>query len=411
MHKPEEILLQFITDEALALSRNGQSSFWTMNHYRIKSLIARAHKVLDEESLVDFFFHLLRLNYPPSLKGEAEFQALLTAYRRMTPLLAQRYPRNSLPRLKGLVLFGFNDLGELPAEPPLTLEHYQEYLALWRYLDSFSHVTGMLKKRPKFLELSEKQGVVKRIEKALSQSPLDDYLPFPSGSPWLWALVFLTLHVRESGLVVVRKLVHEHLAADKRTSSLEILHRYLVAADRMDLSKVLEEAESANQTADSRTTLTDFIATLGFKNTAPPWTLHVQWSTTQPSNWVISRNQLQPSDLLLTLSLTETYWNATLRRRDEKFLVQWRDSGVDVSSAELRYRRLTPWPSIAGPVEVPDFLGRLGEILGVQFVREVNVQGTLADEALSASFQDTQFRDWLSPAADDWSVFGRRHRS
>ena len=241
MDSPDTLLLQFIDDEASALSRAGQGAFWPDNHHRITPLIGRAGKLLSEPQLGEFYFHLIRLNQFPSLKNDSDFDVLCAAYHRVLPLLSAGYPRCLLHRLKGLLLFGFDDLGALPAEPRITLAQFGEYLALWRYLDSFWHIPGLLKKKSKFHELGANTAFAERVQKAILQTPLAEELG--NGlSLWLWALVFLSLHAGENGSLVVRKLAGEKLSPAQCGPMLETLHRLVDAADRPDLTRLVDDA-------------------------------------------------------------------------------------------------------------------------------------------------------------------------
>lgn len=111
---------------------------------------------------------------------------------------------------------------------------------------------------------------------------------------------------------------------------------------------------------------------------------------------------------MLLLSINDGHWVVTLTRRDERFQVQWRAFGISVESAELRYRKLIRWPIISSPIEVPHLVANLSETLSTKFARKVNIYGSAADELLSPNFDDTRLQKWLSPSADDWSVFGQK---
>lgn len=152
----------------------------------------------------------------------------------------------------------------------------------------------------------------------------------------------------------------------------------------------------------------EFVASLGFKTPAP-WSIHLSWSTVEPSHWVVRRKVLKPADVLLTLTVTDGHWVLNLKPRHQRFHVQWRSSGVSVESDELRYRRMTRWPKVSSPLEVPEAIQVLEQVLQVQFVKHVNLEGSLADEALSAGFSDERILCWLAPCACEWSVFGKRN--
>ncbi len=159
----------------------------------------------------------------------------------------------------------------------------------------------------------------------------------------------------------------------------------------------------------SSATAARFVQSLGLEvPTGGLWGFHVQWGTRHPADWVTRRNALEPHDLLLTLSMSGTGWTVGLQRHDGLFQVAWRSGRVDVESQQMRYRVQTPWPVIAEPREVPSLARDLEDALDVRFWREVNMQGSLADQVLAPEFDDSRLLDWLRPSAEQWSVFGRR---
>lgn len=235
-----EILEQFIADETSALARNKQGLFYPSNHHRIIPLVARAPKFLPGPARVDLYFHLLRLDHCPTLKVESELALLCEAYWQLKPLFSRRFSACSLPRARGLLLFGEDDRGALQDEPATTLDSYSKHLAFWRYAESFWHMPGMLKKRTKFLALSNDKELTARVRKVLLQMRLCDDLP-SSTRLWFWALVFLTIQSKEEGDTVVGKLLTEDLSTQTKKEVLSSLTRYLTASDRMDLAEKAEE--------------------------------------------------------------------------------------------------------------------------------------------------------------------------
>lgn len=145
----------------------------------------------------------------------------------------------------------------------------------------------------------------------------------------------------------------------------------------------------------------DFLKSIGIKSAKEPWSLHLQWSTTQPKNWVLSRNSLLPSDLLLTLTLNSKSWECSLDRRDEIYFVQWRESGINIKSQQLKYRRRVKWPVLHSQASVCDFISELEKELDVCFVKHVNLQGTLSNKIEDP----TLFANWLNISINDFGVF------
>lgn len=146
---------------------------------------------------------------------------------------------------------------------------------------------------------------------------------------------------------------------------------------------------------------TEFLEAIGFKINHHPWSIHLQWSTTEPKFWVLRRNALSPSDLLLTLSLNDRYWNLSLQRKDDIFGVIWRDSGIDVKSQQLKYRKMIQWPAIKTPFETIAAIKTLEAILDVTFYKHVNLQGTLAESLANP----TLFTHWLGDSAASYGCF------
>ena len=145
----------------------------------------------------------------------------------------------------------------------------------------------------------------------------------------------------------------------------------------------------------------EFLESIGFVINSEPWSIHIQWGTVNPKDWVISRNTLAPADLLLTLSINDRYWNVSLQRRDEVFNVIWRESGIDVESQQLKFRKLIKWPAIITPRTVIATIKQLEGILNVKFYPHVNIQGTLIE-----GIQNQQlFIEWLGDTASSYGWF------
>lgn len=132
----DNILEQFILDEAAALQRKEQGSFYPDNHHIIKPLAAKANKLLSPALRIELYFHLLRLDFCPPVKTSSEFEALSAAYTRALPL-DRGYAVCGLSRPKGLFLFGRNSHGLMDGEPVESHETYAKHLTAWRYLDGF----------------------------------------------------------------------------------------------------------------------------------------------------------------------------------------------------------------------------------------------------------------------------------
>ena len=231
---PSDILESFIEDEAAAYLRGDQGSFFPHNHHRIIPLISKAPKLLTEHRRIDFYFHLLRLDVCPALKSEDEFKLLLDAYTSVKPLLARGYPACLLGRAKGLFLFGSDDYGPLAGESGITQESYVKLLKFWRYAGSFWHMSGMLKKRPKFLELSDDNVLLNRVVQVILRIRPADDVP-RSTSLWFWALMLLAIQQQESGITVTEWLMQADWPVSEKPKVLLYLTHYLRASSREDI--------------------------------------------------------------------------------------------------------------------------------------------------------------------------------
>ncbi|WAC74738.1 hypothetical protein OU995_08570 [Roseateles sp. SL47] len=219
------LLLDFMTNEAGALTRGEQGDFWPSHHHQITPLIGRAGKFLNEGEQTAFFYHLLRLDHAPSLKSEEDFRLLYRAYEALRSIVWRGYPVCMLPVHAALFLFGHDQFGRLPSEPTPSLALYRSSLEFLRYARSFSHMPGIMSKRDKFVELSADRALVARVRKTLVYDDVQTEL----GQLWLWAFVFLTLQVEDEAAAVV-----EHLRAQAAEAGddkhLETLARFMKAA-------------------------------------------------------------------------------------------------------------------------------------------------------------------------------------
>lgn len=236
---PARLLQQFIEDESSALGRGERGAFYPDNHHLITPLIVRAPRLLSEEDRVELYFHLLRGNVCPSIKTEGEFELLRAAHARVLPLQSEGYPVCTLPRARGLFLFGLDDRGALPDEPPAALASYIGHLAFWRYADSFWHMPGMLKKRAKFVELAQDGARLARVRKVLLGMRLREDLPMAT-CLWFWSFVFLALQDEAAGAEVVDKILAEDVSVEDGELIRSCLLRYLAASERPGLAARVE---------------------------------------------------------------------------------------------------------------------------------------------------------------------------
>ncbi|WP_431286343.1 hypothetical protein [Roseateles chitinivorans] len=222
-----QLLLDFISDEATSLRYGEQGKFWPSHHHLITPLIDQAGTFLVPAEHTAFFFHLLRLDHPPSLTSEEDFALLLRAYEGLRSIVWRGYPVCSLPLHAAVFLFGNDQFARLPGEPEPSLAGYQSSLTFLRYARSFSHMPGIMGKRQKFVDLSADRALVARVRKTLvhGNQELMDGL----GQLWLWAFVFLVLQVEEEAQPVIRQIREDaDKAGDPR--HVETLERFIAAA-------------------------------------------------------------------------------------------------------------------------------------------------------------------------------------
>ena len=237
---PQDILQQFIEDEDSALTRNKQGAFYPDNHHRIKPLVPKAARLLARDKRTDFYFHLLRLNECPAVKTADEFELLLNAYARLTPMFIVNNQRCLLPRPKGLFLFGHDDHQTLTDEPAPSVDTFLGYLKFWRYADSFWHMPGMLKSQSKFLLLSQDSALLGRVSKVLHRVKLNIDLTLPT-TLWFWSLMLLALQQESSAREATRWLLQAECCPSDRAFFVTNLARYLRAASRNELLLQVED--------------------------------------------------------------------------------------------------------------------------------------------------------------------------
>lgn len=238
---PAEILESFIADEAAHFPKGEQGSFFPRNHHVIGPLVARAPKLLPPEGRVELYFHLLRLGNFPAIKSAEELDLLLAAYARVTPFFGRGYPYSSMNRPTGLFVFGFDDHGPLDTETEPGLDALLTRRKFWSSLNVYSHMPGMLKKQPKFVELSADAALVDRVTKTLLRINLVDDLTTRT-SLWFWALILLAIQSADAGRVVVRWLLQADCANEDRDFFRENMARYLRASSRDDLLEEFRDA-------------------------------------------------------------------------------------------------------------------------------------------------------------------------
>lgn len=223
------MLEAFITDEEHALALGVQGHFYPAQHHRIKPLLRLAPRLLSAERRVDLYFQLMRMGQCPALQSDSELQVLTLAYDQLRPLFSRGTRQCLMRRPQGLLLFGNDDRGALAGEPPASLESYLAWLKLWRYLDSFIHMPGLLKQQARFATLSDDPGVLGRVVRVVERiDPVDDLL----GPTELcfWAFMWLALQRLDAAERVTQWLMRVDCPQALRLQLLSHLRRFLQAS-------------------------------------------------------------------------------------------------------------------------------------------------------------------------------------
>ena len=237
---PAHVLESFIHDDRVAMQHGDWGSYYPDNHHRISPLLPKAAKLLTKDQHIELYFHLLRRGECLSIKRPDEFVPLRAAYARILQLDRQD-PVCHLPNPKGLFLFGHGRNGPLVGEGTQEdLVAYAKHLTTWRYLTSFSSFPGMLSKQDKFKALASDQALVHRATEVVLLTDLAKDLATPT-SLWFWALVLLALQDRASGNRIANWMPQAAARGASYRHLLEILVRFLQAADRDDLLPEINE--------------------------------------------------------------------------------------------------------------------------------------------------------------------------
>jgi hypothetical protein len=229
-----EILEAFITDEDSALVKRKQGHFYPSNHHRISPLVAKAPKILGPSERRQFYFHLLRLNHPPAIKIEEEVPVLVEAYRQLLPLFDRGYPDTHLDNATGVLLFGFDNVGALPEEPPVNLANYTTFFKCWQHLNSSSHIPAMLKKRQKFQDLASNPTILNRVQKAMTHIRYQHNGAYVS-CLWFWAMIYILLNAQTTAEASVKGLLAAHNGSADFAVYKETICRFISAAARTDI--------------------------------------------------------------------------------------------------------------------------------------------------------------------------------
>lgn len=236
------ILEDFIANEDDALAQRKQGDFYPPNRQVVKPLVATASGLLEDGARQRLYFHVLRMGELPPVKSQHDFALAWAAYAQVAPLLSEGFPSCSLQRAVGLLVFGFDDHGALPDEPPCTLDSYRHHSQLWAQCNAHSAIPYMLAHAGEFALYARDRDLVARILKLLRHTKYvhtdvsrQQEARYPVTRLWFWALVFVALLDTETAPSVVADFLDPPVRLPRYADQLQILGRFIDAVARPDL--------------------------------------------------------------------------------------------------------------------------------------------------------------------------------
>ncbi len=227
----KQLLLAFIADEDRAMDRQEQGSLYSQHHAGIKAGIPRASGLLDDDDLLMFYFHLLRLAVLPAVTRQREFELLHGAYQTMTPLLEHGWPACAMPRAQGIFLFGNDGTSALPDGETPTLATYMAYRKVWAHVTAYVSIPTMLAKRERFLPYARDAQVLTRVMVLLRALRYLQDEDIGRVALWYWGLVYIAVLDPRAAQTVVADVAELCDRSEAWLERLELLRRCLVAAD------------------------------------------------------------------------------------------------------------------------------------------------------------------------------------
>lgn len=249
MADAKEILLTFIADEDAAMKEIRQGEYYIYHHYEIVRLIPRAGRLLDDDDLVSFYFHLLRQGIVPAIRREEDYELLREAYEALAPLLGTDSTLCGLERAAGLLLFGHDGEWALAAQPRHSLDFYMYYRKVWAHVNAYVSVPTMLDKKARFLAYTEDPQLCLRIIHTLRALRYCAEEPEPFLALWFWGLVYIVVLERQVAEAVLADMTGLFAGTPQGRQRLEILRRYLEAAGSGDLAGKVDALVAAARAA------------------------------------------------------------------------------------------------------------------------------------------------------------------
>lgn len=93
-----------------------------------------------------------------------------------------------------------------------------------------------------------------------------------------------------------------------------------------------------------------------------PWRINISWSSCDHDHWNIRRNKLKENDIHLNASIEANSWKIVLEAKHNLYRLEWRPSGIDVTSNLPKYSRMTRWPTLDIFLQLPDLVLQLEQM-------------------------------------------------
>lgn len=249
MADAKQILQAFIADEDAAMKETRQGEYYIYHHHEIVRLIPRAGRLLDDDDLVSFYFHLLRLGIVPAIKREEDYELLREAYEALTPLLETEWTLCALENAAGLLLFGHDGKWTLAGQPRHSLDFYMYYRKVWAHVNACVSVPTMLDKKACFQVYTEDPQLCLRIVYMLRALRYCVGKPEPFLALWFWGLVYIVVLERQVAEAVLADMTELFGGTPDGLQRLATLRRYLEAAGWRDLAGKVDTILAGAQAA------------------------------------------------------------------------------------------------------------------------------------------------------------------
>lgn len=145
----KEMLLAFIEDEDYAIATGKQGYLWPSHHGLIASSILKAGWHLSEDQRTQAYFHYLRLNKLPPALPQGEFSHLVTAYRKIIPILDSSSAYLARRHIL-LFCFGFDERGSLPDGATTNPEQLKDFTKFIVQCQKYTSLPGQRAKVKNF---------------------------------------------------------------------------------------------------------------------------------------------------------------------------------------------------------------------------------------------------------------------